>query len=173
MMVTQLQNQDPLNPTSSADLLSQMSQIGQLQSADQLQTTLTGLTTQNQIGAASSLIGKAVTGTDANNKPVGGTVTSVTISQIPGTTSNGGVATTSVNLNLDDGDVLPLSNVTAIAPPATTATGNSSPAATAPAASPAAATSDSAASIPQAAAAAIQNLASSVANTASGLASSL
>ena len=60
MMITQLQNQDPLQPTGSDQLLSQMSQIGQMQSASSLQTTLQGLAQQNQIGAASSLIGKTV-----------------------------------------------------------------------------------------------------------------
>ena len=40
MMVTQLQNQDPLNPTSSSDLLAQMSQIGQLQASTTLQSSL-------------------------------------------------------------------------------------------------------------------------------------
>src|ERR1700722_656791 len=94
MMVTQLQNQDPLNPTNSQDILAQMSQIGQLQSSTQLQTTLTGLALQNQIGAASSLIGKSVQGVDANNNQVAGTVTGVTVSQIPAAQSPTGVATT-------------------------------------------------------------------------------
>jgi len=42
MMMTQLEHQDPLNPTTSDQLMSQMSQIGQLQTTSQLQTTLTG-----------------------------------------------------------------------------------------------------------------------------------
>lgn len=124
MMVTQLQNQDPLNPTSSSDLLAQMSQIGQLQSADQLQTTLSGLTLQNQIGAASSLIGKQVQGTDANSKTINGTVTSVTITQTPAAQSPTGQAVNNVTLNLDSGGALPLANVTAIAPPVTTGATN-------------------------------------------------
>lgn len=121
MMVTQLENQDPLNPTNSQDILSQMSEIGQLQSSTQLQTTLSGLALQNQIGAASSLIGKSIQGIDANNNQVSGTVTGVTISQIPASQSPTGVATTSVTLNLDSGSTLPLQNVTAIAPAATAA----------------------------------------------------
>jgi flagellar basal-body rod modification protein FlgD len=121
MMVTQLENQDPLNPTSSQDLLSQMSEIGQLQSSTQLQSTLTGLALQNQIGAASSLIGKQVQGTDANNNTLSGVVQSVTITQTPASQSSTGVATTNVNLNLDSGSTLPLANVTAIAPAPTLA----------------------------------------------------
>lgn len=129
MMVTQLQNQDPLNPTNSQDILAQMSEIGQLQSSSQLQTTLTGTALQNQIGAASALLGKSVQGNDVNNNAVSGTVTSITITQTPANQSPTGVATNTVTLNLDSGGALPLQNVTSITPPpaapvtATTTTG--------------------------------------------------
>jgi flagellar basal-body rod modification protein FlgD len=102
MLVTQLQNQDPLNPTSSQDILTQVSQIGQLSSSTQLQTTLTGLSQNNQIGAASSLIGKEVSGIDSANNSATGVVTSVA------------VASTGVTLNLDSGDSLSLTNITSI-----------------------------------------------------------
>lgn len=113
MMITQLQNQDPLNPTSTDDLMSEMSQIGQMQSNSQLQTTLTGLASQTQIGAASSLIGKQVTGIDANNNDVAGNVSSVQV------TSSG------VNLQLDSGGTLSLSNVATIGPGTTAAASGS------------------------------------------------
>jgi flagellar basal-body rod modification protein FlgD len=103
MMMTQLENQDPLNPTSSDQLMSQMSQIGQLQSTSQLQTTMQTLTTQSQIGAASSLIGKQVSGLDLNSDPISGTVASVQVSS------------TGVNLSLAEGGSLSLSNVSGIA----------------------------------------------------------
>lgn len=106
MMITQLQHQNPLNPTNSDQLMSEMSQIGQLQSTSQLQTTLQGLATQTQIGAASSLIGKQVTGLDATSNPVGGLVASVQV------TSAG------VNLQLQNGTELALSNVATISPAA-------------------------------------------------------
>ena len=80
MMVTQLQNQDPTQPTSNQDLLAQMSQIGQLQSSDDLQTTMASVTMQSQVGSASNLIGKSVTGLDANNDPISGVVNSVAVS---------------------------------------------------------------------------------------------
>jgi flagellar basal-body rod modification protein FlgD len=103
MLVTQLENQDPLNPTSSQDLLTQVSDIGQLQSSDQMQTTLTALSQQSSIGAAASLIGKSVNGQDANGNALSGSVTSV---QVTGGT---------VNLQLSGGSTLALSNVTSIA----------------------------------------------------------
>ncbi len=110
MMVTQLQHQDPLNPTNSQDLLAQMSQIGQLQSSTQLSATLQGMTQQNQISAAAGLIGKTVIGQDATHAPITGLVSSVSVS------SDG------VNLQLDNGRALSLANVTSIAPGPSAAT---------------------------------------------------
>ena len=80
LMVTELENQDPTQPESNDELLSQMSQIGQLESSDSLQSTLSGLASQNQIGAASSLIGKSVQGMDSGNNTVSGVVSSVSVS---------------------------------------------------------------------------------------------
>jgi flagellar basal-body rod modification protein FlgD len=102
MMVTQLENQDPLNPTDSQTLLAQESSIGQLEAATDTQTTMQSLTLQTQIGSASNLIGKGVTGIDANNNSVSGTVSSVQVSS------------GSVNLQLDNGSSLSLSNVASI-----------------------------------------------------------
>jgi flagellar basal-body rod modification protein FlgD len=101
-LVTELQNQDPLNPTDSNQMLSQMSQIGQLESATNLQTSLTGMVQQNQIAAASSMIGKAVQGTDVNKNPTTGVVAAVQVN------SSG------VNLLLTSGVSMPMSNVTMI-----------------------------------------------------------
>ena len=102
LMVTQLQNQDPTQPASNADLMAQMSDIGQLQASTELQSTLKADTLQSQIGSASALIGKSVTGIDANNKTVTGNVTSI------------GVAGGNVTLSLDSGGSLPLASVSAI-----------------------------------------------------------
>lgn len=110
MMLTELQNQDPLNPTDSQSLLSQMSSIGQLQSADQLQTTLTQFSVQNQIAAAGNLIGKTVTGLNTNNVTTQGVVTGVSAIQ------------NQVYLQLDNGDSVQMSNVSSITGTAATPT---------------------------------------------------
>src|ERR1043166_8507062 len=68
MMVTQLQNQDPLEPAKNQDLLAQMSQIGQLQSNTQLQDVLKNLSLQGQLGSAGNLIGKTVQGLAEDGK---------------------------------------------------------------------------------------------------------
>ena len=111
MMITQLQNQDPLNPTNSDALMQEMSEIGQMQSTTQLQSTLSGLATQTQIGAASNLLGKQISGLDANNNPASGIVTSVQVS------SSG------VNLQLNSGDTVPLGSVETITPATASTTG--------------------------------------------------
>lgn len=102
MMITQLQNQDPMEPAKNQELLAQMSQIGQLQSATTLQESLQGMVSQNQIGAAAGLVGKSVDGLDANDDPVSGIVTSVRIQK------------DGVSLELDNGKSLPLGRVTSI-----------------------------------------------------------
>src|SRR5438132_4779996 len=103
MMVTQLQNQDPLQPAKNEELLAQMSQIGQLQSSTDLQTSLKSLVLQNNIGAAGNLIGKQVAGLDDAGKSINGLVNSVRV-------VDGNVA-----LELDSGKTLSMDHVTSIA----------------------------------------------------------
>ena len=106
MMVTQLQNQDPTEPTKSQDLLAQMSQIGSLQSSTELQSSLKTMTLQNSISNAAAMIGKSVTGKDEDGSDMNGVVTSVKV--VDG----------DLSLSLDSGKSMSLSNVTAIAPTA-------------------------------------------------------
>jgi len=102
MMITQLQNQDPMEPAKNQELLAQMSQIGQLQSSTTLQESLQGMVVQNQIGSAAGLIGKSVEGLDASDDPVSGVVSSVRVEK------------DGVSLELDNGKTLPLGRVTSI-----------------------------------------------------------
>jgi flagellar basal-body rod modification protein FlgD len=102
MMVTQLQNQDPTDPVKNQDLLAQMSQIGQLQSTTDLQTSLKNLVLQNSLGAAGNLIGKMVQGLDEQGAALNGLVTSVRVED------------GNVQLELDNGKALALDHVTGI-----------------------------------------------------------
>lgn len=103
MMVTQLQQQDPTKPADNGQLLAQMSQIGQLQSQQALQASLTTLTLQNNIGSASNLIGKSVEGNDpTSGEAISGTVKSVRVEK------------GNVLLALEDGTDLPMSNISSI-----------------------------------------------------------
>ncbi|HSV13692.1 MAG TPA: hypothetical protein VLI90_05495, partial [Tepidisphaeraceae bacterium] len=93
-----------MEPAKNQELLAQMSQIGQLETSTQLQTSLKSVTLQTQIGSASALIGKSVQGLDSNGNPIDGLVNSVKVDG------------DSVDLQLDSGMSMALSNVTSIGP---------------------------------------------------------
>ncbi|WP_027350602.1 flagellar hook assembly protein FlgD [Halotalea alkalilenta] len=63
LLIAQMQNQDPLNPTSNADLTSQLAQINTVSGIQELNQTLSSVTSQidaSQRLQASSLIGRGV-----------------------------------------------------------------------------------------------------------------
>jgi len=99
--------------------ISQMSEIGQLESATNLQTSLTGMVQQNQIAAASAMIGKVVQGTDQTQNQIAGVVQAVQV------TSGG------VNLLLTSGVTMPMNNVTTITNAPTTTGTSTAPTGTA------------------------------------------
>jgi flagellar basal-body rod modification protein FlgD len=94
LLVAELRYQNPMDPTSSANFMSQLAQLSQVQ---QLQT----VALSSKISAAASLIGQSVTGIDTNGNVISGTVTGVT---------NGANGPT---LNVG-GNVIPLHAVTQI-----------------------------------------------------------
>jgi flagellar basal-body rod modification protein FlgD len=63
MMLAQLQNQDPFEPTGNEELLNQISQMRSLQSGIELSEVLESLGSQQQLTSAAALIGKTITGT--------------------------------------------------------------------------------------------------------------
>lgn len=111
VMITQLENQDPVNPTDSNQLLTQLSQISQLQSNTDMQSNISALTLQQSIGAAGNLIGKQVKGIATTGESVTGSVAGVQVQDH------------TVYLQLDSGKELPMQNVTTIAAQTTAAAG--------------------------------------------------
>ena len=103
LMITQLQNQDPMSPTDSNQLLQQISQISSLQSSHELQATLTAMTLQQSIGSGGNLIGKLITGLNAAGEQAFGQVIGVRVEN------------QKVLLALHSGEEVPLENVMAIA----------------------------------------------------------
>lgn len=79
LMITDLQNQDPLNPTDNAALLQQVGELRSISSSDQLVATLKSFSSTQELTTASSLIGKNVQGLDTSSKEVSGEVTSVSV----------------------------------------------------------------------------------------------
>src|SRR5258707_10391150 len=60
LLVTQLKNQDPLNPTSNTDFIAQLAQFSSLQGIEQLNTNFGDLLSLQQLTGGSNLIGKTV-----------------------------------------------------------------------------------------------------------------
>jgi flagellar basal-body rod modification protein FlgD len=103
MMVAELQNQDPTNPTSSNEILQQVSQIRSLQSTETMTQTLESVQLGQNLASASGLLKQNITGLANDGKAVSGVVDRVTISDSVPT------------LHVGDQSVA-LQNVTAILP---------------------------------------------------------
>lgn len=101
MLITELQNQDPMNPTDSNQILQQISEIRNIQSTTDLTTSLNSVALGQSLSTASSLIGKQVQGLAADGTQISGAVDSVSVSN--------NVA----ELNIGS-QTLSLSNVTAV-----------------------------------------------------------
>jgi flagellar basal-body rod modification protein FlgD len=72
LLVAQMTSQDPLNPTNSQDLLSQMTQFSTLNANNALQQDMTQMNTSQNYSLASSLLGKQVLlAVDANTTTQG------------------------------------------------------------------------------------------------------
>jgi flagellar basal-body rod modification protein FlgD len=103
LMLAQLQNQDPMQPEDNSQFLAQTAQFNELEQMQDLNKTISAMADAQQLGQASSLIGKAVSATDDNDKSVTGAVTGVTLES--------GVA----KLHLDSNTVVDLDKVVAVA----------------------------------------------------------
>ncbi len=79
LIITELQNQDPLSPTDNAALMEQVGQLRSLSANDKLTTTLTSFSITQELTTASSLIGRNVNGIDDEGSPVTGEVGSVSV----------------------------------------------------------------------------------------------
>ncbi|TWT86516.1 Basal-body rod modification protein FlgD [Pseudobythopirellula maris] len=79
LMISELQNQDPLNPLENDELLAQISQIREIASNDQLTNTLESVLLGQNVTTATSLIGADVVALDENGQRVRGNVQRVTI----------------------------------------------------------------------------------------------
>jgi flagellar basal-body rod modification protein FlgD len=79
LMITELQNQDPLNPLDNKDMLAQISQIREVGASDKLTKTLESVLLGQNIASATNLIGADVSAlTDAGER-VSGVVNRISI----------------------------------------------------------------------------------------------
>lgn len=79
MLITELQNQDPMNPTDNAQILQQISQISNIQATSTLTKSLNAMLTEQNLAAASALVGRSVQGLADDGTQATGMVDSVTI----------------------------------------------------------------------------------------------
>jgi len=77
LMVTQLQNQDPMNPTDSTQFLSQTAQFTALEKMQSVADKTSELLSIQMAFGASSLIGRTVAYPDTNGNSLSGVVDSV------------------------------------------------------------------------------------------------
>ena len=81
LLVTQMTSQDPMNPMTNQDMLSQMVQFSTLQGNTAMQSTLAGVQSGQAFSEADSLIGKQVNlQTDAAGDTAQGVVSGVDLS---------------------------------------------------------------------------------------------
>jgi flagellar basal-body rod modification protein FlgD len=105
IIFTELSNQDPFAPNDSAALLEQLDSIRSIESDIELGRRLDSLVFENQLAAASAMIGKFVGGLTAENDRVAGYVVSVLRQG------------DSVQVELDNGWLIPVGNIEAIIDP--------------------------------------------------------
>ncbi len=101
LLVTEMSNQDPLQPMDSSEIVNQISQIRSIQASTQLSTTLEAVLLGQNLATASSLLGRTITGLTDDSENVTGVVDRVSVAD--------GVAT----LRIGDSTVS-LKNVSAI-----------------------------------------------------------
>jgi flagellar basal-body rod modification protein FlgD len=79
LMITELQNQDPLNPLDNKDMLAQISQIREVGATDKLTETLEAVLLGQNLASSTSLIGAEVEGLSNDNQRVNGVVSRVSV----------------------------------------------------------------------------------------------
>jgi flagellar basal-body rod modification protein FlgD len=108
LLVAQMQYQNPDDPVDSTQFLSQTADFEEVQELGSLQTSIASLVSSQQAGAATSMLGQQVTGTDQ----VGNSVTGVV----------SGIQLTSTGPLLSVGNsTVPFSSVTSVTTPGSTA----------------------------------------------------
>lgn len=110
LMITELTNQDPLNPMDNTQLVQQIGEIRQISATTQLSETLSAVQAGQSLTTASSLIGKQVTALTADQQNIKGVVDKVTVEVDPKNADN-----QTYNVHIGDKSI-PLKNVREVQP---------------------------------------------------------
>jgi len=87
LLIAQMRNQDPTNPTDSTEYMSQLAQLSSVEQAVQTNAKLDSLLSSSAIQQAEGLIGRTASFTDEKGEKTSGKIKEVTI------ISGGAVAT--------------------------------------------------------------------------------
>ncbi|HMP05060.1 MAG TPA: flagellar hook capping FlgD N-terminal domain-containing protein [Lacipirellulaceae bacterium] len=79
IMITELQNQDPLNPLENSELIAQISQIRSVGATEKLTQTLDSVLLGQNIASATNLIGADIDGLSDDGQRVTGVVDRVSV----------------------------------------------------------------------------------------------
>ena len=79
VLTAQMTQQNPLDPMDSQDFLAQLVQLQNLEVTSDLSKNFAGMISQNAFTSASALLGKIVTGTQADGSTVTDVVSRVTV----------------------------------------------------------------------------------------------
>jgi flagellar basal-body rod modification protein FlgD len=120
LMITELQNQDPLNPLENAEILQQISQIREIGATSRLTETLDAVLLGQNLTSASSMIGKTVEALSDDAKNVRGVVDKVTVTGGEPRLHIGGKAVRLKNVK----EIVSQADLPAAGEPATTAPSN-------------------------------------------------
>ena len=96
LLIAEMKNQDPTNPTDTSQYMSQFAQLSSVEQAMQTNSKLDALLSSSALTQANGLIGRTVSFTDSSGATVAGKIASVSIN------SDGSIAT------LEDGTKIPV-----------------------------------------------------------------
>jgi flagellar basal-body rod modification protein FlgD len=114
LLVAELKNQDPMNPSDPNQYLAQTAQFTMVQKINDLDTQMTSMLASSQQAAAAALIGRQIVGNTSSGTPVSGVVSGLQM-------SNG------APLLVVNGKTLPMANPPDPPPPAAPAAPVASP----------------------------------------------
>ena len=80
LLVTQLQNQDPLNPITNEDFIAQLAQFSTLQGITDLNTSFGSMLKLQQLTQGASVLGRSATFTDSSGLLQTAQITALSIS---------------------------------------------------------------------------------------------
>jgi flagellar basal-body rod modification protein FlgD len=98
LLVTQLKNQDPLSPMDNSQMTSQMAQLSQLQQLETMNTSFAKVLANEQMGYASSLIGKQIAFVNTED----GSIQAGTVEQVAKTDDGVMLKVGDYSVNLND-----------------------------------------------------------------------